>query len=131
MSGPHDHAAPVYEGGCLCAGVAYAFTEPRQAFHCHCLQCRKAHAAAFASYVRVPVDAFAWTRGEALVTVFESSPGVWRHFCSRCSSALLWQNSRELPEFVSVSLGTLDTPLPPMEFETRFAERRASWCPHD
>jgi hypothetical protein len=51
--------------------------------------CRKAHGSAFSSIVASDRADFRWTRGESLLSKFESSPGKWRWFCSRCGSQLI------------------------------------------
>jgi hypothetical protein len=63
--------------------------------HCHCRECRKAHAAAFSTTVRV--TGFRWTAGEEKLSHFESSPGKKRFFCSRCGSHLMaaWDHEDE------------------------------------
>jgi hypothetical protein len=74
-------------GSCLCGGVRWAFAGKVFLFnHCHCVQCRKAHGAAFASNLHVRPEQFRWLAGESLVSRFESSPGTRRSFCSVCGS---------------------------------------------
>jgi hypothetical protein len=77
-------------GSCLCGAVTYeveALSGP--IVHCHCRTCQKAHGAAFATTARVRREDFHWTRGEATLGAFESTPGKLRHFCTRCGSQLL------------------------------------------
>jgi GNAT superfamily N-acetyltransferase len=57
--------------------------------HCHCVQCRKAHGAAFSTILPVARAGFRWLCGEDLLAHFESSPGKRRWFCSRCGSQLI------------------------------------------
>ena len=46
-------------GSCLCGGVAWEADGPFDLMsHCHCSICRKAHGAAFATYVAVPAAGF-------------------------------------------------------------------------
>ncbi len=54
--------------------------------HCHCSMCRKAHAAAFATYLAVDRERYALLSGADAITSHESSPGFHRKFCSRCGS---------------------------------------------
>jgi hypothetical protein len=56
--------------------------------HCHCSFCRKAHGAAFGTYVGAPAAGFRWLQGADQVASFESSPGFHRPFCSRCGSVV-------------------------------------------
>jgi hypothetical protein len=96
-------------GSCLCGAVAYEVDAPLGAIvHCHCHTCRKAHGSAFSSVASVPRDRFRWIRGQELLSVFESSPGKFRRFCSRCGSQIVAE--RTASENVLLRLGCLDTP---------------------
>ncbi|CAB3690766.1 GFA family protein [Achromobacter dolens] len=78
------------QGSCLCGAVAYqADRLAGPIVHCHCVTCRKAHAAAFASTARVARADFRWTRGVDALGAYESSPGKIRHFCTRCGAHLM------------------------------------------
>jgi len=75
--------------------------------NCHCSQCRKAHGAAFGTYVRVNWADFEVISGQEEIASFPSSPGVRRTFCKRCGSTLQFiRESRK--ETFSLALGTLD-----------------------
>jgi hypothetical protein len=50
--------------------------------------CRKLHGSAFATYVAAPADGFRLLSGEERIARFESSPGFFRCFCSRCGSVV-------------------------------------------
>lgn len=74
-----------FAGSCLCGRVRWEFSgKPFLFNHCHCVQCRKAGGAAFASNLHVYPAQFRWLAGEELVGRFESSPGVRRSFCATC-----------------------------------------------
>ena len=76
-------------GSCLCGDVAFAFdADPTMMGHCHCSMCRKAHGAAFSTYVGAPAGAFRMLRGADAIGVHESSPGARRAFCPRCGSVV-------------------------------------------
>jgi hypothetical protein len=97
-------------GSCLCGSVAYEVDAPAGPIvHCHCRTCRKAHGSAFSSVASVPREKFRWTRGEEILTDFESSPGKFRRFCSRCGSQIVAE--RVAQPTVLLRLGCLDTPL--------------------
>jgi hypothetical protein len=83
-----DSARPTIAGSCLCGAVRYEASDAGVAVHCHCSRCRKWHGAAFASIVRVPLDALRVVRGEESIRRFASSPGVTRCFCKVCGSSL-------------------------------------------
>jgi len=87
---------------CLCGDVVWEADGPFQfATHCHCSRCRKAHGAAFATYVLCRGDGFRWIRGRERVTRYESTPGLFRPFCSRCGSTVpnehLWNEQLGIP----------------------------------
>jgi hypothetical protein len=95
-------------GSCLCGAVAYEADAPVQGIaHCHCRTCRKTHATAFSSVTAVPRERFRWTRGEDLLSAYESSPGKFRRFCSRCGSHIMAE--RVAQPVVMLRLGCLDS----------------------
>ncbi len=76
-------------GSCLCGEHAYrAEGELTLMHHCHCGRCRKAHGAAFSTWVAVAEDGFAYERGGEKGIRFESSPGFERLSCAICGSPL-------------------------------------------
>jgi hypothetical protein len=97
-------------GSCLCGSVAYEVDAPLGAIvHCHCRTCRKAHGAAFSSISAVPREKFRWTKGEEFLVGFESSPGKFRRFCSKCGSHIFAERIGQ--PSVMLRLGCLDTPV--------------------
>jgi hypothetical protein len=95
-------------GGCLCGAVRYSIALPPQwVAHCHCSMCRRAHGAAFVTWVgnlreNVQVDP-----GAERLTAHRSSTGGQRHFCSLCGSMLFFE-STHWPEELHVTLASLD-----------------------
>ena len=71
--------------------------------------CRKAHGAAFGSYVSVLRVNHRFVSGQGLTRTYRSSPPVTRTFCSVCGSPLLWHSEGPYSEWLAVPLGTLDT----------------------
>ena len=102
----------VYQGSCLCAAVRYELlAAPKAVSHCHCGQCRKGHGAAFASYASVPRSTLQILGGADKITGYASSATVVREFCSQCGSTLFWSRTEgEFADWISIALGTLDTP---------------------
>jgi len=79
---------PMTHSSCLCRAVRWDADGPLQMMsHCHCSRCRKAHGSAFATYVGAPADAVRLT-GREHVGRWESSPGFFRYFCTRCGSVV-------------------------------------------
>jgi len=113
-------------GHCLCGRVRYeADAEIRGILHCHCETCRRTHASAFSSIASIPRSRFRWTAGEEFLSHFESSPGKFRHFCSRCGSHLMAERSAS--EHVMLRLGCLDTPVKPKALGHIWRSDAASW----
>jgi hypothetical protein len=76
------------EAGCLCGKVTWEVAEPFDFMHhCHCSRCRKAHGVAFATYVGAPAESYR-PSGTDHVGRWESSPGYFRYFCTRCGSVV-------------------------------------------
>ncbi len=97
-------------GSCLCGAVAYEVDAPLERIvHCHCRTCRKTHGAAFSSVAAVPRGGFRWVRGQDVLSAFESSPGKYRRFCSRCGSHIMAERTAQ--PVVLLRLGCLDTPV--------------------
>ncbi|HKP59734.1 MAG TPA: GFA family protein [Polyangiales bacterium] len=95
-------------GSCLCGGVRYEAEGPLTVIaRCHCVQCRKASGAEFATNGGVPADGFRILRGEELLGAYEWQPGQARHFCRSCGSPLFKRNAAQ-PDVVRLRLGTLD-----------------------
>jgi hypothetical protein len=89
------------EGQCLCGEVKFQITVPaRWAWHDHALSSRRAHGAAYATYVGAYTSRFRFTAGAAHVTRYDDG-GIVRSFCARCGSPLLYERPRA-PEMVNI-----------------------------
>ena len=105
-----DDETPSLQGSCLCGGVRYAARGPFTAVaRCHCVQCRKASGAEFATNASLTRDRFELLEGGDLVKAYLSSPGNQRHFCGRCGSPV-FKTFDDQPEIVRLRLGLLDDP---------------------
>ncbi|MGI9372766.1 MAG: GFA family protein [Hyphomicrobiales bacterium] len=79
----------VAKGSCLCGVVRWGTSDDlTPPSHCHCLMCRKAHGAPFASFTSCAKDEFDWISGEGNVGQFISSPDLVRRFCKTCGSSV-------------------------------------------
>lgn len=97
------------EGGCLCGGVRFRISgKLGPAGFCHCSQCRRASGSAFAANAAVRNRYFEITSGASLVSEYESSPGKFRAFCSRCGSPVYSRREAD-PGSRNLRLGTLDS----------------------
>ncbi len=114
-------------GSCLCGQVQFALDAPPQFInHCHCSMCRKAHGAAFGSFVHADGLAFRWLDGEAPVQRYESSPGTWRAFCRVCGSNL--PVLEEEGTHVIIPAGTLDDDPGVKPIVHIHVASKAPWC---
>jgi hypothetical protein len=94
-------------GSCLCGKVRYELAGlPQFINHCHCSMCRKAHGAAFGSFLHADGTTFRWTAGATEVQNFESSAGTFRAFCRHCGSNL--PVLEDDGTHVTIPAGTLD-----------------------
>lgn len=95
-------------GSCLCGQVRFEIDGTLgEIGHCHCRMCQKAHGAAYATYVNVPLDRVRFVAGEAEIGRYESSPGIIRTFCRQCGSTL--QFLREGAVNIGVAAAAFDT----------------------
>ncbi|TFH73727.1 GFA family protein [Gammaproteobacteria bacterium LSUCC0112] len=118
----------LYAGSCLCGGIGYQVDgEFKSTSHCHCTMCQKQHGAACGSYGNISVRQLEWRRGQELLLLHESTPGVFRGFCSTCGSSLTWANQVETPDRIAIALGTLDTPYEQKVTKHIFTESRVKW----
>jgi hypothetical protein len=117
------------QGSCLCSAVSFELVVPPNAVsHCHCSQCRKGHGAAFASYGSVPRSKLRLLRGADSIKAYASSPTVVREFCRECGSTLFWSRLQgEYADWISVALGTLDTPILPKKQKHVHIDSAAPW----
>jgi len=82
----------MYEGGCLCGGVRFAFdgaATPIQ--YCYAKRCQRASGSAFQPELAVPAEGFRWLRGADRIEIYEAPllrepPPLRRAFCRTCGS---------------------------------------------
>lgn len=97
-----------HEGGCLCGAVRYRFSgTPRFQSMCHCRSCRRALGAPAAAFVGLTTEQFELTKGSP--SIYESSQGVERGFCSHCGTSLTFAGA-QWPGEVHIYTATLDEP---------------------
>ncbi|HLK35213.1 MAG TPA: GFA family protein [Polyangiaceae bacterium] len=114
-------------GSCLCGGVRYEAEGPLTFMtRCHCVQCRKASGAEFATNANVSKATFRVVSGERLLGRFEWSPGNRRAFCSRCGSPL-FKEYADRSDVVRLRLGCLDTDVPERPMAHLFVGEKPAW----
>ena len=118
------------EGSCLCGKCSYTITaETVHFFHCHCVQCRKTTASAYAANIIAEPTEIEWSSGESLLKRFDyPGRGFTQVFCSNCGSGLPFLD--EGGDMLFIPAGTLDSD-PQIKPEANiFWGERASWCEH-
>lgn len=79
------------EGRCLCGAVTFEAGVPaRWAWHDHSAASRRAHGAAYATYVGVYRSRFRFLGGEDCLSHYEDANGATRSFCNRCGSPVAY-----------------------------------------
>ncbi|MGH8386401.1 MAG: GFA family protein [Pseudomonas sp.] len=119
----------LYQGSCLCGAITYRVTSELKAVtHCHCSKCQKGHGAAFATYASVPASALSILTGAETIKGYASSEGMLRQFCSNCGSSMFWSDSKgAFSQWISIAVGTLDSPFSPTKQEHGCIGSKAGW----
>ncbi len=115
-------------GGCLCGAVRYEIDgEPVIVAHCHCTDCQKMSGAGHTTGAMFAADG---VRVSGEVREFRLESGkeseVTRSFCPRCGSPLFGRNSR-MPDYLTVTAGTLDEPDRLTPEVAIFSRSKRSW----
>lgn len=120
---------PIHRGSCLCGNVRYELNAELGEFgFCHCRSCRKASGTAHAANAAIDRSDFHLLGGGDTLREYESSPGKFRAFCSRCGSPIFayLAASRDV---LRIRLGSLDTPFGKQPRAHTFVSDKASWDP--
>jgi hypothetical protein len=119
----------VYQGSCLCNNVRYEVSGELGEFgYCHCTSCRKASGTAHAANAPVERAEFRLVHGADTLREFESSPGKFRAFCSRCGSPLYAYLSATR-DTLRLRLGSLDTAFTKQPTAHTWVSDKAPWDP--
>ena len=95
-------------GSCLCKAVQFNFEPPSLwCAHCHCSMCRKAHGAAFVTWVGVDQDRINIEGGDSL-SWYGSSSDSERGFCNACGATLFFRSQR-WPGEIHVTRANIDS----------------------
>jgi hypothetical protein len=98
-------------GRCLCDAVSFEARLPsRWVAHCHCSRCRRAHGAAFVTWVGLDADGVALHDPEARLSWYRAAGGGERGFCSVCGSTLFFRSPKWPGELHAV-LANFDGPV--------------------
>lgn len=118
---------PGVSGGCHCGAVRFRIRFPTKFFaHCHCADCRRAHGAAFVSWVGVPAAQFRVDQGTEQLVRYDSSSAAWRQFCGRCGTTLTFAGDRWEGE-VHVVAANLNGPVDREPQAHTYFDRAVDW----
>ncbi len=83
-------------GECLCGAVQFEIGLPaRWAWHDHSSASRRAHGAAYATYVGCWRSRFWVTKGQKVLTRFQDkTTGTIRSFCGQCGTPVIYERPR-------------------------------------
>ena len=96
-------AAGIATGQCLCGSISFEIDVPaRWAWHDHSAASRRAHGAAYATYVGSWRKRFRITKGKTSITRYEDkATKTVRSFCARCGTPLTYERARS-PHMVNI-----------------------------
>jgi hypothetical protein len=82
-------------GSCQCGALRFDATLPSKwVAHCHCTMCRRAHGAAFVTWVGMEDARARIDDSDGTLRWYASSPTAERGFCSRCGTMLFFRGDR-------------------------------------
>jgi hypothetical protein len=114
-------------GGCLCGAVRFEAALPSLfCCHCHCAWCRRAHGAAFVTWVGVRDEGFAVVAGADGVRWYASSTESDRGFCSTCGTTMFFR-SKLAPGEMHLALACVDGPIDREPTLHVFYDARVPW----
>jgi len=98
------------QGACACGAVRFEIDVPAcWAWHDHSAASRKAHGAAYATYVGAWKSRFRLIEGEGAVSRYDDpETGATRSFCARCGTPVFYERPRA-PKMVNIPRALFDT----------------------
>ncbi|QBM17820.1 hypothetical protein MARI_19410 [Marinobacter sp. JH2] len=117
----------MYTGRCLCGDVRFEYEGALGPISlCHCSQCRRAHGSAFSASAPVQTVRFRYVAGEDQVTEYESRPGKYRAFCSRCGSHL-YSRLDAISGILRLRIGVINEPIAAKPARHIYVGSKAEW----
>lgn len=107
---PRKPAAKRACGQCLCGRVAFEIDVPATwAWHDHTSATRRAHGAAYATYVGTWRSRFRLTKGESQITRYrDEKTGAARSFCKKCGAPVMYERPRS-PKMINIPRALFQT----------------------
>ena len=112
---------------CLCGRVQlHASQPPTNGAHCHCENCRRAHGAAFVSWLCFDADAVEVFAGEQEFATYVTETDAQRRFCTNCGTTLTFASER-WPGSIDLAMANIIDPVPEVEWRHTNADRDPEW----
>jgi len=117
--------ADVVRGSCYCGSVTFEADLPsRFCANCHCDNCRRAHGAAFVTWVGFHADQVT-IRGNTLECYITDTDAV-RSFCSKCGTTLFYEGPRWENE-IHIVRSNIDGEIDRAVASHVYVDHKASW----
>lgn len=114
-------------GACLCGALQFRVHPPTKwCAHCHCSLCRRAHGAAFVTWVGVELARFELIAQRTLQW-FDSSPGASRGFCAVCGSSVFFKSLR-WPGEIHIARASIPGDIDREPSGHVFTDTAVPWC---
>lgn len=111
-------------GGCLCGAIRYeGHSDVWNVTHCHCIDCRRASAAAFVTWASFKTSQFHFISGEPEEIAWA---GRLRGFCPKCGTPLTFKSSADADE-IDVTVCSFDHPELVTPADHTWMEDRIPW----
>jgi hypothetical protein len=115
------------EGSCYCGAVRFRVALPsRFCSSCHCVNCRRAHGAAFVTWVGFPRCQLEFLSGEERLIRYRTETEAVRSFCSTCGSTLFYEGPRWAGE-IHVARANIEGEIDRPARGHVYVDQKASW----
>lgn len=117
----------VIRGTCLCGTIRFEAELPSKfCAHCHCSNCRRAHGAAFVTWVGFSTSQFRITAGESDLQNYHTDTDAKRGFCTKCGTTLFYSGPRWADE-VHVTRASIEGEIDKAPSAHVYVDHSASW----
>jgi hypothetical protein len=114
-------------GRCLCGDVRFELHGRLGPMtYCHCAMCQRANGSAFGANAPIRARYLEWVSGRDSIREYESSPGKFRGFCSRCGSPI-YSRRVDDPGSFRIRLGSVDGDPERRPLAHFWVSSRAAW----
>jgi hypothetical protein len=115
------------EGSCLCGLVQFDVTTPSKfCCHCHCSNCRRAHGAAFVTWVGFRAGQVRILSGGNILIRYQTDTGATRSFCGCCGTTLFYEGPRWVGD-IHVVLGNINGEIDRLPAAHVYVDHKAPW----